>query len=249
MQDFSDQYQSHSLFQPLVLSRTALRELKVDTTTSKLLVDFRVGIESVINTSLLLLIQDNLQDLGAIFLGTETLANDLDGEDEVGQDSIVDGGQCSGTGSLLGERGAGTVGTLWAGENAAGGEEEDVTVGELLLELTGETLLNSVEALKGRNGDKDDNSLLAVVDFNLLSRDELQRSQRSLEIRGVLLQLVKGSGDGRLDLGRIGARWARGRNLVEGVSRHDVVCRMEAVYSSEILTFKMFECGTHLEIR
>ncbi len=138
MQDFSDQHQSYSTTQPLVLSRTALRELKVDTTTSKLLVHLRVGIESVINTSLLLLIKNNFQNLGAIFLGTETLANDLDGEDEVSQDSIVDSGQCSGTGSLLGERSAGAVGTLWAGENAARGEEEDVTVGELLLELTGE---------------------------------------------------------------------------------------------------------------
>ncbi len=40
-------------------------------------------------------------------------------------------------------------------------------------------LLNSVEALKGRNGDKDDNSLLAVVDFNL-HRD--QKSACELQV-------------------------------------------------------------------
>jgi len=45
----------------------------------------------------------------------------------------MDGGQCSRTGSLLGERGAGSVAALGTGENAAGGEDQDVTVGELLL--------------------------------------------------------------------------------------------------------------------
>jgi hypothetical protein len=139
----------------------------------------------VINTTLLLLIEDNLQDLAAIFLGAKTLANDLHWVDEVGEDGVVDGGQCSRTGSLLGERGAGSVAALRAGENAAGGEDQDVTVGELLLELTGETkfpisvayqatkegkdipLLHSVETWKGWDGDKDDNSLLAVANFNL----------------------------------------------------------------------------------
>jgi len=97
----------------------------------------------------------------------------------------MDGGQCSRTGSLLGERGAGSVAALGTGENAAGGEDQDVTVGELLLELAGETkfpisvayqatkegkdipLLHSVETWKGWDGDKDDNSLLAVANFNL----------------------------------------------------------------------------------
>ena len=51
----------------------------------------------------------------------------------------MNSGEGSGTGSLLGLRGSGAVGSLGAGEDAAGGEDEDVAVGELLLELTGET--------------------------------------------------------------------------------------------------------------
>jgi len=66
----------------------------------------------VINTSLLLLIQDNLQDLAAIFLGAETLADNFDGENEIGKDGVVDGCECPGTGSLLGLRSSGTVGSL-----------------------------------------------------------------------------------------------------------------------------------------
>jgi hypothetical protein len=124
----------------LVLRDTTLRELKTNTTTSQLAVDLRVGIESVVNTSLLLLIEDNLQDLAAIFLGAETLAHDLDGVDEVSEDGVVHGGQCSGTGALLSEGCAAAVGALGAGEDTARGEDQDVAVGELLLELTGEAI-------------------------------------------------------------------------------------------------------------
>ena|SRR6266487_2086037 len=79
----------------LVLRSATLRELKTNTTASQFSVDLRVGIESVINATLLLLIENNLQDLAAIFLGAETLADDLNGEDEVGEDGVVDGCQCS----------------------------------------------------------------------------------------------------------------------------------------------------------
>jgi len=144
-----------------------LRELKANTSSSQLLVDLRVSIESVVNTSLLLLIENNLQDLAAVLLGSETLADNLNGVDEIGQDGVVDCGECSGTGTLLSERSSGAVATLWAGEDTARGEDDDMAVGELLLELTGETLLHTVETLEGWDGDKDDNSLPAVANFNL----------------------------------------------------------------------------------
>lgn len=93
----------------------------------------------MVNTSLLLLVKNNLQDLAAILLGAETLANDLDWVDQVGEDSVVNSSEGSGTWSLLGLGSAGAVASLWAWENAAGSEDEDVAVRELLLELTGET--------------------------------------------------------------------------------------------------------------
>lgn len=125
----------------LVLSGGSLWELEVDTTSSKAAVDLRVGVESVVNTSLLLLVKDDLEDLGAVLLGTETLANDLDWEDEVREDGVVHGGQCAGAWALLGKGSAGAGGALWAWQDAAGCEDQDVAVGELLLELTGETRL------------------------------------------------------------------------------------------------------------
>jgi len=166
-------------FPHLVLNRATLRELKVNTTARQLLVHFRVGIESVIHTTLLLLVEHNLQDFASILLGPQALADDLNGVDEIGEDCIVDSGECSGAGALLREGGARTVGALGAGKNAAGGEDQDMAVGELLLELTGESLLHAVETLQGRNGDKDDNSLLAVADFNLY---EDQKSACELQV-------------------------------------------------------------------
>jgi hypothetical protein len=72
-----------------------LGELEVNTTACQLSVNLGVGIKAVVNASLLLLIENNLQDLGAIFLGAETLADDLNGVHEVSEDGIVDGGECS----------------------------------------------------------------------------------------------------------------------------------------------------------
>jgi hypothetical protein len=129
--------------QPLVLNSTTLRELKVNTTTRQLLVNLRVRIESVINTTLLLLIEHHLQDLASILLGAQSLADNLNGENEVREDRVVNGSECSGTGALLSERGARAVGSLGAGKDAARGEDQDMAVGELLLELTGESAIIS----------------------------------------------------------------------------------------------------------
>ena len=85
-------------------------------------------------------------------------------------------------------RGAGTVRAFGTGENAAGGEEEHLAVGELLLELAGEAfegrvlvfcsidgldakcwlpLLDLVESAEEGNGDEDDDGFLAVADLEL----------------------------------------------------------------------------------
>lgn len=124
----------------LVVSGTALGELEDNGTAGQSAVDLAVGIESVVNTTALLLVENNLDGLAAVLLGADALANDLDGVDEVGEDGVVDSGQSAGTGTLLGLVGARVDGALGAGEDAALSDEEDVAVGELLLELTGEAV-------------------------------------------------------------------------------------------------------------
>jgi hypothetical protein len=152
--------------QRLVLSG-ALGELEVDALAGEALVDLGVGVETVVNTTALLLVKDDLEDLGAVLLGAETLADNLDGVDEVGEDGVVDSGKSPGLGALLGLRSARAVGALGAGQNAAGSNDQDVAVRELLLELTGETLLGLVPALEKGNGDEDDDRLPAVANLDL----------------------------------------------------------------------------------
>lgn len=92
----------------------------------------------MVDAATLLLIQNNLDGLAAVFLGADALANNLDGVDKVGEDGVVNGSQSTRAGTLLGLGGAGVDRALGAGENPALGDEQDVAVGELLLELTGE---------------------------------------------------------------------------------------------------------------
>lgn len=179
----------------LVLGAGGLGELEGDTTAGQLAVDLGVGVQAVVDATALLLVEDDLEGLGAVLLGAEALADDLDGVDEVGQDGVVDGGQSAGAGTLLLLGVARAGGSLGAGQDAARGEDQDVAVRELLLQLTGEAtrnvmsvtrshrtvmlgygslpLLDTVETLQERDGDKDDNSLLAVTNLDLFKITKL----------------------------------------------------------------------------
>jgi hypothetical protein len=121
----------------LVLS-SGSGELEADTAAGEAAVDLRVGVDSVVDGVLLLLVEDDLEDLAAVLLGAQALADDLDGVDEVGQDGVVHGGQGSRARTLLGLRRARPVRALGAGKDAARGQDQDVAVRELLLELTGQ---------------------------------------------------------------------------------------------------------------
>jgi hypothetical protein len=175
---------------------TALGELEVDIAASEAAVDLGVSVQAVVDATTLLLVKDDLEELAAVLLGAETLADNLNGVGEVGQDGVVDSGESAGAGTLLllGVARAGRA--LGAGQNATRGEDQDVAVGELLLELTGEAahislmskfggvgfclpLLDAVEALQGRDGDKDDNSLLAVANLDLIRPSSQHASSRT----------------------------------------------------------------------
>jgi hypothetical protein len=122
----------------LVVRSSTLRELEVDTLAGEALVDLRVGIQPVVDTTTLLLVQNDLENLAAVFTGPETLADDLDGIDEVGKDGIMNSSEGSGTRALLRLICAGSVGALGTGQNTAGSNDKDMAIGELLLELTSE---------------------------------------------------------------------------------------------------------------
>ena len=118
-----------------------LRELEHDNTAGQPTVDLAVGIETVVDTAALLLVQNNLQGLAAVLLGADALADDLNGVDKIAEDGVVDSGQSARTGALLGLGGARVDGALGAGQNAALSNEEDVAIRKLLLELTGQAVV------------------------------------------------------------------------------------------------------------
>lgn len=122
----------------LVLS-WSLWELEVHALSGQTLVDFGVGVEAVVDTTTLLLVKDDLQNLGTVLLGTKTLADNLHWVNEVGEDGIVHSSESARAWALLGLASAAAVATLWAWQNAARGDDQDVAVREFLLELSGET--------------------------------------------------------------------------------------------------------------
>ena len=124
----------------LVVSVTALGELETDSTARKSSVDLSVGVQPMVNTTTLLLIQNDLQQLAAILLCAGALADDLNRVDDIREDGVVDGSESAGARTLLGLGCARAGGALGAGQDAAGGDDQDMTVGELLLKLTGETV-------------------------------------------------------------------------------------------------------------
>lgn len=69
---------------------------------------------------------------------TKSLANNFHRVHEVGQDGIMDGGECSAARSLLCLSSAGAVASLWSWENATRGDDENMAIGELLLKLAGQ---------------------------------------------------------------------------------------------------------------
>lgn len=113
------------------------RKLKANTFPRQPPIDFGISIQPEVNTSTLLLIQHNLDNLAPVLLGPGTLANDFDGVDDIRQDGIVHGRQSTGVGTFLRLRRTTAVATFRARKDPTGGKEEDVALGELLFEFAG----------------------------------------------------------------------------------------------------------------
>lgn len=99
-------------------------------------IDLGVGIEPEIDAAALLLVQDHLEHLAAVLAGAGALADDFDGVDHVVEDGVMNCGQRARVGPFLRLRRPRSIAAFGARENAARGQEEDVSVRELLLEFS-----------------------------------------------------------------------------------------------------------------
>lgn len=204
-----------------ILSTTAHGELKVASSARQLAVYLRVRVKSVVNAASLLLIQDNLQHLAAILFGSQSLADNLDRVHDVCQDSVMHSRQSSRPRPLLCLGGSGSVGSFWLWQDTSRCKEEDVSVRELLLELSCESLLDFVKVLEERNWNEDYDRALAMADFELSSRLDLKWTESRLEVWDVGLQFEKSCRNTRLNLRRMSPRRAVRRDLVESWLRHE----------------------------
>ena len=76
-------------------------------------------------------------------------------------------------------------------------------------------LLDLVESLELRHGDKDDNGLLAALDLDLLGARDLEGSELGLELRDVGLKVNESLSDNGLDLrGGAGGRVGRAEDFL-----------------------------------
>ena len=112
----------------LILSRSPQRKLKPDPLARQRPLHLRIRIKPIIHPAPRLLIQHNLEHLTPVLARAGPLPHNLDGVHDVAEYGVVDGGQGPAVWALLRLRGAGAVGAFGAGEDAAGGKEEDVAV-------------------------------------------------------------------------------------------------------------------------
>jgi hypothetical protein len=79
-----------------------------------------------------------------------------------------------------------------------------------------------------------------LIKAHLSCGNELKWSQCGLQVGGVGLEVIESASDAGLELGWLLARWARGRDLVEGA--HDCGCR-------EMESFKISrKCGWNFDV-
>jgi hypothetical protein len=124
----------------------------------------------VFNRCLLVLIQMHFDQLRTIQLNTDTFANNLSWEDEIVEDVVIHGGQCTATWALL------FVGVwasaLWLRQNFAFSTEDDMTSGEFLLQFTHQAGLDLLESL-------------LLGDWNV--NDDCLKSKQNVETSAVLI--------------------------------------------------------------
>lgn len=176
--------------------------------TGQLVVQLGEGVELVVNGRGVLGVQQDLLDLRATNQVSDSLTGDLGREHQVLQDLVVHSGQGSGSWSLLELSGL----SSWLWQDSSLSQEHNVSVWELLLELSSQSGLNLSVADQGRNWHEDGKSLLTARDLKLSDGLELQWSQVSLKVC-LGFQVNEGLGDLQLQF-----VWVLGQDLVG--SRH-----------------------------
>lgn len=161
------------------LFRYLLLKFKNNLLVGKLVVYGSIDVGSSLNVSLVSGVEVDLCDSLSISLYSGSLSGDLGRVDNIIQDSVLNGSQCSGARA----RSAGLLVTgISLSEDGALGNEHNDLSRELLLELSDKLLVNLVHGFQKlvRNVEDDGGAATSTVD--LLGSCDVNVSERSLEL-------------------------------------------------------------------
>ena len=139
------------------------REFKDNFFTSQLLVTGRKCVKLVFQRSMILAVQQDLNQFAAIHSDLCSLTNNFSRVNHIFQQLFMDRSKSTGSGSLL------TNSSLTSRllKDTTLSNQQDMTVRELLFQFTDKTSLDLVELFQKRDRDKDNNSLATMTNINL----------------------------------------------------------------------------------
>ena len=123
-------------------------------------------------------VKNDLQNAAAVNTNASALAQNLGRVHEILKDSIMNSGQSPAAGALL--LSLAVVARLLS-DNAALADDNNVLATELLLELANQADVKTLELAELVEGDGQDNSLLAIVNLELLGTKNVEVAELSLE--------------------------------------------------------------------
>ena len=135
------------------------------------------GLE-LLGAELGLRIENDLQNAATIGANASALAQNLSGVHEILKDGIVDGGQSPAARALL--LSLSVVAGLLS-NNAALADDNNVLATELLLEFSYQADVKTLELAELVEGHGQDDSLLAIVNLELLSTKNVEVTELSLQ--------------------------------------------------------------------
>lgn len=154
----------------------------------KLSIDSSIGISTSLNIGLVTSIKVNLEHTTSINLTAGTLSSDLSGVHNILKDGILNRSQ----GTRTRAKTLGLLGTsVGLSENVTLCDNNDVTSGELLLELTDQTGLDLVEGLLELEGHIHDDGLGSGSAVDFLGGGDVEVTKGGLELGGGHLEVEK----------------------------------------------------------
>ena len=145
----------------------------------QLVVDPCKRIQLVVHSRRVLIVQEDLLDALPALREPLSAPNHFRGEDEVVEHLVVHGRERPRARALLR---LAVVSARGFGHDPPLGQEHDVAVGELLLQLARQALLDLVVGGQAGHGHKDDNGLAPLANLDLARRVELQRAQCGTQV-------------------------------------------------------------------